>query len=114
MAIGRRITVAVASSRANFRMHVPDGRASRALRNMSGTVRAPEGPRSLSLRAVFAPAGDGWIHARLLALPGVITCAPTETQARAMLIDALREYLLACDAEADESAASERLTLTIE
>ena len=93
---------------------MPEARASRAFLNMTGTVQAPEGPRSLHLRAVLTPAGDGWIQARLVALPGVITCAQTQSQARAMLIDALREYLLSLDAEADEAAARERLTLTIE
>ena len=81
---------------------------------MSESAQAPEGPRSLSLRAEFTPVGDGWIQARLVALPGVITCAASQSQARAMLVDALREYLLACDDERDAADATERLRLTIE
>ncbi len=74
----------------------------------------PTRPVSLTLRAVFEPEGDGWIHAYLPALPGVITSAPSEGDARSMLADALREYLLSLDEDASaDDCAHEVLTLAI-
>lgn len=43
--------------------------------------------------AVYEPVEDGWIQARLLELPGVITAAPTQPEAEELLLDALQEYL---------------------
>jgi predicted RNase H-like HicB family nuclease len=50
---------------------------------------------SFQLTAVFRPVEDGWVQASIQELPGVITAAPTEGEAKAMLADALHEYLLA-------------------
>jgi len=49
----------------------------------------------LTLTAWYEPVEDGWVQGRVRELPAVITAAPTRTQARAMLEDAVREYLLA-------------------
>ncbi len=69
---------------------------------------------SLTLRAVFEPEGDGWIHAYLPALPGVVTSARSADEARSMLADALREYLLSLDEDASaDDRARETLTLAI-
>lgn len=82
---------------------------------MSEIAEAPEGPRSLQLTAVFDPPdNEGWIQARLVALPGVLTAARTMPEARAMLIDAFREYLLALDDAAGDAEGRERLVITIE
>jgi predicted RNase H-like HicB family nuclease len=43
---------------------------------------------------IFEPVDNGWVQARIEELPAVITAAPTRMEARAQVIDALREYLL--------------------
>ena len=48
----------------------------------------------ISLTAVYEPVEEGWVQARLVELPAVITAAPTLAVARELLADALREYLL--------------------
>ena len=47
-----------------------------------------------SLTAVYEPVEHGWVQARIAELPAVITAAPTLQEAKALLADALREYLL--------------------
>lgn len=49
----------------------------------------------MTLTAVYEPAEDGWIHAYIREMPGVITAAPTLEEAQVWLADALQEYLLA-------------------
>jgi predicted RNase H-like HicB family nuclease len=49
----------------------------------------------ISLTALYEPVENGWTQARIRELPGVITAAPTLSEAKEQLIDALREYLLA-------------------
>jgi predicted RNase H-like HicB family nuclease len=49
----------------------------------------------LELTAVYEDVGDGWVQARLLELPAVITAARSMEEAKESLADALREYLLA-------------------
>jgi predicted RNase H-like HicB family nuclease len=66
---------------------------------MTHHAQADPGPVSLTLTALFEPDEDGWFHASLPALPGVLTSAPSQDEARAMFADALREYLLSLDAE---------------
>lgn len=63
--------------------------------------------QSLTLTAIFEPVEGGWVQARLRELPEVITAAPSHDEAREMLADALREYLLslADDAEPVEHGA---------
>jgi predicted RNase H-like HicB family nuclease len=70
----------------------------------------------LSLTAIYEPVEDGWIQARVKELPGVITAAPTLEEARDLLGDAVREYLLAQFEEGDAggpSGRSEPLSVTI-
>lgn len=58
---------------------------------------------SLTLTAIYEPVEDGWVQARLAELPGVITAAPSRPEAEAMLLDALREFLLSfVDARQDD------------
>lgn len=59
---------------------------------------------SLELTAVFETVDDDWVQARIEELPAVITAAPTLNEAKEMLLDALREYLLSL---ATESVAPE-------
>ena len=49
----------------------------------------------VSFTAVYEPVDNGRIQAHLAELPGVITAAPTQAEAKELLADALREYLLA-------------------
>ena len=48
----------------------------------------------ISLTAIYEPVEEGWTQARIRELPGVITAAPTLEEAKELLADALREYLL--------------------
>lgn len=48
----------------------------------------------LSLTAIYEPVENGWVQARIEELPEVITAAPTQGEAKELLLDALREYLL--------------------
>jgi predicted RNase H-like HicB family nuclease len=51
-------------------------------------------PYTIPLSIVYEPVEDGWVQARIDELPAVITAAPTRTEVKAMVLDALREYLL--------------------
>jgi predicted RNase H-like HicB family nuclease len=48
----------------------------------------------LQLTPTFEQVEGGWTQAGLRELPGVITAAPSLEEARDMLMDALREFLL--------------------
>ncbi len=49
---------------------------------------------SIQLSVIFEPVENGWVQARIEELPAVVTAAPTRPEARALIVDALREYLL--------------------
>jgi predicted RNase H-like HicB family nuclease len=49
----------------------------------------------IELTAVFENVENGWVQAQIAEMPGVITVAPTLDEARELLVDAFREYLLA-------------------
>ena len=57
----------------------------------------------VSLTAVYEPVENGWIQARIAELPGVITAAPTQEEAKDLLVDALCERLLALQEERGEN-----------
>lgn len=57
----------------------------------------------LTLTALYEEVEGGWVQARLVEIPGVITAAPTQAEVQDLLVDALREYLLSFT----EPAASE-------
>jgi predicted RNase H-like HicB family nuclease len=48
----------------------------------------------LTWTGVFETVENGWVQARVAEVPGVITAGPTYDDARSLLVDALREYLL--------------------
>lgn len=50
---------------------------------------------SFELTAIFEPVEEGWVQARIEEIPGVITAGASLEEARALLPDALQEYLLA-------------------
>ncbi|MGH3885818.1 MAG: type II toxin-antitoxin system HicB family antitoxin [Pseudonocardiaceae bacterium] len=49
---------------------------------------------SVTFTAIYEPVEDGWVQARLAEIPGVITAAPTRQEAEALLLDALRDFVL--------------------
>ena len=55
----------------------------------------------VSLTAVYEPVENGWTQARIEELPAVITAAPTLEEAKGLLLDALREYLLSLGEDAE-------------
>ncbi len=69
-------------------------------------------PQSISLSIVYEPVEDGWVQARIEGIPEVITAGPTRAEARVLVLDALREYLLSIrgNGEADDR---ELLDLTV-
>ena len=68
----------------------------------------------IQLSIIYQQVEDGWIQARIAEFPGVITAAPTKAEAKGLVLDALREYLLsfADDDQADEGER-ETVALTI-
>lgn len=48
----------------------------------------------MTLTAIYTQVEAGWTQARITEIPAVITVAPTPQEAKEMLIDALREFLL--------------------
>lgn len=48
---------------------------------------------SMAFTVVLTRVERGWTQAQLREIPSVITCAPTEDEAREAVVDALREYL---------------------
>ena len=71
---------------------------------------------TLSLTVVYEPVEDGWIQATIGELPGVITAAPTHAEAKELIVDALREWLLALGegaAEVERAANAVREPLEI-
>lgn len=48
----------------------------------------------LALTAIYETVDEGWTQARLREIPAVITAARTRGEAKELLQDALREYLL--------------------
>ena len=55
--------------------------------------------------AVFEEVENGWVQARLVEIPGVITAAPTRDEAHEALVDAFAEYLRSFADEPVEEAA---------
>ena len=66
--------------------------------------------------AVYEQVEDGWTQARIEQLPAVVTAAPTASEAKELLVDALYEYLLALgasDQAAPPKGSAERLPFEI-
>lgn len=70
---------------------------------------------AMELHVVFEQDEQGWVRATIEELPGVITCAPTHAEARALIRDALGEWLQALTSEerATIGAEATRETLTL-
>ena len=68
---------------------------------------------TLTLTADFETVEGGWTQARLVDVPGVITCARTRAQAREDLIDALEQFLRSHTIGAPNPAGRERVELRL-
>jgi predicted RNase H-like HicB family nuclease len=69
----------------------------------------------MDLHVVYEPDENNWVRATIEELPQVITCAPTQAEARDMIRDALTEWLaaLTTSERATLSAQATRETLTL-
>jgi hypothetical protein len=71
-------------------------------------------PTEIPLTIVYESVEEGWTQARIAELPAVITAAPTRLEAKDMVLDALREYLLSLTEEAlTDEGEREPVALTI-
>jgi predicted RNase H-like HicB family nuclease len=65
-----------------------------------GSAGYPSGMSTdLTWTVLFETVEDGWVQATVAELPGVITVGPTLAEARELLLDAVREYLLSLHPE---------------
>jgi predicted RNase H-like HicB family nuclease len=55
----------------------------------------------IPLSIVYEPDDSGWVRARIEGIPEVITAGRTKDEARELVIDALREYLLSIRGNGD-------------
>jgi len=70
--------------------------------------------QTITLTALYEPAEDDWVQARVAEIPAVITCAPTRSEAKEMLIDALREFFLSFTEEPAASTSADRLPVEVQ
>lgn len=69
----------------------------------------------LSYTAAFEQVENGWIQARIVEVPGVITVGPSRDEARELLRDALREYLASfMESDRDETSGDDREQVRVE
>ena len=79
---------------------------------MTDANLAPVPPIEITI--AYEPVEDGWTQARIVELPAVITAGKTREEAKALVLDALREYLLSFRDEADGGDGErEAVALTI-
>lgn len=71
----------------------------------------------MDLHVVYGPDENNWVRATIEELPHVITCAPTQNEARELIRDALDEWLAALTspdrAALSSDATRETLTLNV-
>jgi predicted RNase H-like HicB family nuclease len=70
-------------------------------------------PPEIQLSIIYEPVEHGWTQARIAELPEVITAAPTRSEAKDMVLDALREYLLSLTEQPEGGGEREPVALTI-
>ena len=58
-------------------------------------------PQPISVSVVYEPVENGWVQARIEGIPEVITAGRTKEEARELVVDALREYLLSIRGNGD-------------
>lgn len=68
----------------------------------------------IQLSIIYESVENGWTQARIAELPSVITAARTRAEAKDLVLDALREYLLSLtEDEQDSEGEREPVALTI-
>lgn len=67
----------------------------------------------VAFTAVFEDVENGWVQARLVEIPGVITAAPSRDEAKESLLDALAEYLRSFADDTAPNAAGTPVNVTI-
>ncbi len=67
----------------------------------------------VAFTAVYEDVENGWVQARLVEIPGVITAAPTREEATESLLDALAEYLSSFADESSPDADGTPVNVTI-
>jgi len=94
--------------------HISGGRFSGTLLLGGWSKITPPNMPSIDLTIAYKPVEDGWTQARIVELPAVITAGPTRAEAKELVLDALREYLLSLQTEPTaEDGEREPLALTI-
>jgi predicted RNase H-like HicB family nuclease len=68
---------------------------------------------TVELSIVYEPVDNGWVQARIAELPAVITAGRSRDEAKSLVLDAFREYLLALQQPAEVGGERERVALTI-
>ena len=58
-------------------------------------------PPKISISIVYEPVDEGWVQARIEGIPEVITAGRSKDEARELIVDALREYLLSIRGNGD-------------
>ena len=58
-------------------------------------------PPPISISIVYEPVEHGWVQARIEGVPEVITAGRTKDEARELVLDALREYLMSIRGNGD-------------
>jgi predicted RNase H-like HicB family nuclease len=67
----------------------------------------------VAFTAVYETVENGWVQARLVEIPGVITAAPTRDEATEALLDALAEYFRSFADDAQLGAEGTPVNVTI-
>jgi predicted RNase H-like HicB family nuclease len=67
----------------------------------------------VAFTAVYETVENGWVQARLVEIPGVITVAPTRDEATEMLLDAFAEYVRSFADDATPGADGTPVNVTI-
>ncbi len=68
---------------------------------------------ALNLTIRYQDAGEGWVTAQVVEIPGAISEGPNRQAARENVVDALRTLLTADETSAGSDRDSEALTLTV-
>jgi|tagenome__1003787_1003787.scaffolds.fasta_scaffold19044652_2 predicted RNase H-like HicB family nuclease len=75
---------------------------------------ASSSPDSIELTIAYEAVEAGWTQARIVELPAVITAGPTRADAKELVLDALREYLLSLQSDSGHGDGErEPVALTI-
>jgi predicted RNase H-like HicB family nuclease len=67
----------------------------------------------VELSIIYEPVENGWVQARIAELPAVITAGRSREEAKDLVLDALREYLLSLKETAEVDGERDKIALTI-